>query len=173
MLTPPLCKIMMILTFCVILSAGGASDVWAADDFFDDEALLHFDDVSAIDNEDLDDMRGGFVASNGMVLDFAFSANTFVDGELINQVVLNTVDQSINTSSLKNVIQVGEGNIAFNGGADIDSMPEVLTIVQNNLDDLSIQQVNLFDLTVKGMDNYIKQAASPEVDFQSTMNIGR
>ena len=126
-----------------------------------------------VEDTDLDTMRGGFVASNGMVLDFAFSANTFVDGELINQVVLNTVDRSVNTSSLKNVIQVGDGNVAFNGGADINSMPEVLTIVQNNLDDLTIQQVNLFDLTVKGMDNYIKQAASPEVDFQSSINIGR
>lgn len=124
-----------------------------------------------IGDAELDNMRGGFITGSGIVIDFAFSANTLIDGKLINQMVLNTADIATNARSLRNIIQVGEGNSAFNSAADISALPNVLTVVQNNLDNLTIQQVNLLDLTIQNMSNYTKQAFIPEIDFQNTIRI--
>lgn len=124
-----------------------------------------------IGNQELDAMRGGFITSNGMVINFSFSANTLVDGQLINQVVLNTADLAASAGTLQRIIQLGEGNQAFNNATNIDSLPEVLTIVQNNLDNLTIQQLNLLDLTVANMSNFINQSVTPEIDFQNATTL--
>jgi len=157
-----------LLFISVLAAVSVPSHAWAID-LDESNHVLSFEDVSALENEDLDNLRGGFVTSNGMVLDFSFSANTLVDGELINQVVFNTIENSINRNSLKNIIQVGDGNVAFSSDLNSQSLPDVLTIVQNNIDDLTIQQINLFDVTVQNMNNYIQQAVSPEIDFQSSI----
>lgn len=131
-----------------------------------------FNEEQSLKDEELDELRGGFLTSNGMTIDFAFSTNTLVDGQLINQVVLNSVDQSITgATSLRNIIQIGEGNSAFSNSVDIGSLPNVLTIVQNNLNDLTIQQVNLLDLQVQNYDNFIQQNIVPELTFQSTFRL--
>jgi hypothetical protein len=124
-----------------------------------------------IGNEELDKMRGGFVTNNGMVIDFAFSANTLIDGQLINQVVLNTVDIAANSGSLRNVIQTGHGNKAFDSAMDINVLPNVLTVVQNNLDNLTIQQLNLLDLSVKNMGNFTIQSFASEMNFQNSIGM--
>ena len=46
---------------------------------FQEEDDLFFNE-EPIGNEELDEMRGGFVTRNGMVIDFSFSANTLIDG---------------------------------------------------------------------------------------------
>ncbi len=124
-----------------------------------------------IGDEDLDGMRGGFVTSNGMVIDFSFSANTLINGQFINQIVLNTANVSAAAGNLRRIIQVGEGNRAFDSGPVIDGLPNVLTVVQNNLDNLTIQQLNILDLTVQNMGNFINQAVRPEIEFQNTMTL--
>lgn len=121
-------------------------------------------------NDELESMRGGFITSNGMVIDFSFSANTLVDGELINQVVLNTAELAA-SENLRRIIQVGEDNQAFNGETGLETLPQVLTVVQNNLDNLTIQQLNLLDLTVQNMSNFVSQSVNPEIDFQSTITL--
>jgi len=136
-----------------------------------DEGDEIFFDEEPVGDEELDDMRGGFVTSNGMIIDFAFSANTLIDGQLINQIVLNTADVAANAGTLQRIIQVGEGNQAFNGTSAINNLPNVLTIVQNNLDNLTIQQLNVLDLTVQNMSNFISQSVRPEIDFQNTMTL--
>ena len=131
-----------------------------------------FNEAPTLSDGELDEMRGGFITSNGMLIDFIFSTNTLVDGELINQVVLNSADptSSLN-SSLHKIVQIGDGNSAFSEAVDVASLPNVLTIVQNNLSDLTIQQVNLLDLSVKNFDNYIQQNVAPEMAFQSTFRL--
>ncbi len=131
-----------------------------------------FNEEQSLDNEELDELRGGFITSNGMSIDFSFSTNTLLDGQLINQVVLNSAEQSIISSTpLRNIIQIGEGNSAFGNGTDISALPNVLTIVQNNLSDLTIQQVNLLDLQVSNFDNFIQQNFVPELMYQSTTQL--
>ncbi len=124
-----------------------------------------------IAKEELENLRGGFVTSNGMVIDFAFSANTLVDGQLINQVVLNTAALAGNAGSLRSILQVGEGNVAFSNASDMNMLPNVLTVVQNNLDNLTLQQLNILDLSVKNMSNFANQAITPEINFQSSMGL--
>jgi hypothetical protein len=133
---------------------------------------VFFNKEQSLSDADLDGMRGGFLASNGMIIDFIFSTNTLVNGQLVNQIVLNSADPSAtNVNSLRNIIQIGEGNSAFNGTFDANSLPNVLTIIQNNINDLTIQQVNLMDLSVKNMSNFVRQSVTPEMVFQSTFRI--
>lgn len=134
-----------------------------------------FNDAQSLNDDELDNMRGGFITSNGMLIDFVFSTNTLVDGQLINQVVINSADPSTLNGSLNNslqkIIQVGDGNSAFSEGVDINSLPNVLTIVQNNLNDLTIQQLNILDLSVKNFNNFIQHNAASEIAFQSTFRL--
>ncbi|NCC21884.1 MAG: hypothetical protein EOM26_05400 [Alphaproteobacteria bacterium] len=124
-----------------------------------------------IGTEELDSMRGGFVTSNGMVIDFAFSANTLVDGELINQVFLDSAALGADAGALRSIIQLGEGNAAFRGATDMSILPSVLSVVQNNLNDLTIQQLNVLDLSVQNMGNFTRRSIVPEMAFQSTMGL--
>nr|MBI1228762.1 hypothetical protein [Cytophagales bacterium] len=131
------------------------------DDFF-------FNHQPNLKDEELDGMRGGFVTSNGVIIDFAFSANTLVDGQLINQVELSTLSGAA-SETLRNIIQIGEGNSAFEGGISINNLPNVVTVVQNNIDNLTIQQINMLDLTVQNIDNFVREAVMPEINLQSTL----
>lgn len=160
----------LLLGFVTILLCGSftsgslAKDNFSgSEDFFSEENTLH--------DEDLDGMRGGFIASNGMVIDFAFSANTLVDGELINQVTLNNVDTALNSGALQNIVQIGNKNSGFSGTIAPGDLPNVLTVIQNNLDNVTIQQVNLFDLNVQNFNNYVQQSIAPQLDFQSSLGM--
>ena len=157
-----------LLTLPLLIMGAGAPARAADNDF----NAVFSEEQSLSDNE-LDEMRGGFLASNGMVIDFIFSTNTLVDGQLVNQVVLNSADPSLtNADSLRNIIQIGEGNEAFSGGTiNANTLPNILTIVQNNLDDVTIQQINLLDLSVTNFDNYIQNSVAPEIDFQNTLRL--
>ena len=166
-------KFFLATVFILTMSAGAVA--MASQDspsVFENGFDVLFNQEQSLNDDELDDMRGGFIASNGMIIDFAFSTNTLVNGQLVNQVLLNSADQSaISTTSLQNIIQIGEGNSAFNDAIDLTSLPNVLTIVQNNLNDLTIQQVNLLDLSIKNFDNFIQQNIAPEMVFQSTFRL--
>lgn len=166
-------KLFLATTFILMLDAG--TFAMASQDsstVYDNNSDILFNDEQSLNDEELDDLRGGFIASNGMIIDFALSTNTLVNGQLINQVLLNSVDQSaISSTSLQNIIQIGEGNSAFSDTIDLGALPNVLTIIQNNLNDITLQQVNLLDLSVKNFDNFIQQNIAPEMVFQSTLRL--
>ncbi len=159
--------ILLIMDAGVALAAQDNSPAITNSDLY-----IVFNEKQTLSDEELDEMRGGFFGRDGLIIDFIFSTNTLIDGELINQVVLNSADPALtNMPALRNVIQVGEGNSAFNGNIDVDELPNILSIVQNNLDDITIQQVNLLDLSVKNFDNYVQRAIAPEIDFQNTLRM--
>ena len=159
------------LTFLMTMDAGGASAAQDSPAIANNDPDILFNEEQSLSDEQLDEMRGGFFGRDGLIIDFIFSTNTLIDGQLINQIVLNSADPAIeNISSLRNIIQVGEGNSAFSG-IDVDELPNILSVVQNSLDDITIQQVNLLDLSVKNFDNYIQHAIAPEIDFQNTLRM--
>ena len=166
-------KMFLATTFTMMMGAGtSAVASQYSSTVLDNNFDVLFNEEQILNDDELDDLRGGFIASNGMIIDFALSTNTLVNGQLINQVLLNSVDQSaISTTSLQNIVQIGEGNSAFSDTIDLDSLPNVLTIIQNNLNDITLQQVNLLDLSIKNFDNFIKQNIAPEMVFQSTLRL--
>ena len=163
----------IFLGILCVFAIDAGSEVLAADNSssMKGQSSDLFFNEKPIGNDELDTMRGGFVTRTGMMIDFSFSANTLVDGQLINQVVLNTADLAANLGSLRSVIQVGEGNVAFNEATNIANLPNVLTVIQNNLNDLTIQQLNVLDLTVQNMSQYTANARMPEIDFQNTLRL--
>ena len=158
-----------------IVIMGTGSHALAAQDLpgtLNNDFDILFNEEQSLNDEELDALRGGFLTSNGMVIDFAFSTSTLVDGQLINQVVLNSADTvATRATSLRNIIQIGEGNSAFSSTVNLNALPNILTIVQNNLDDLTIQQINLLDISIENFDNYIQQSVAPEIDFQNTFRL--
>ena len=165
------CRLVLGLISALVIEAGTPAAAYDNSSAVVDSGGDFFANEVPIGNEELDDMRGGFIARNGMVINFSFSANTLIDGQLINQVALNTADLAASAGSLRRIIQVGEGNQAFNSATDTGTLPNVLTIVQNNMDNLTIQQLNLLDLAVENMSNFINQSISPEIDFQNAMTL--
>lgn len=166
-------KLFLATTFILMMDAGAFAVASQDSPTISDNSFeTLFNEEQSLNDEELDDLRGGFITSNGMIIDFALSTNTLVNGQLINQVLLNSVDQSaISTTSLQNIIQIGDGNSAFSDTIDLAALPNVLTIIQNNLNDITLQQVNLLDLSVKNFDNFIHQNIAPEMAFQSTLRL--
>jgi|GEM_PF-4644561 len=161
-------NIQLFLATLSILIMDAGSPAYATNN---DSDIL-FNKEQSLNDKELDEMRGGFLTSNGLIIDFAFSTSTLIDGQLINQIILNSSDPSLTSAtSLRNIIQAGEGNSAFSGKIDVNTLPNVLTIIQNNLNDLTIQQVNLLDLSIKNFDNYLQQSVAPEIDFQNTLRL--
>ncbi len=130
-----------------------------------------FSSEEIVKKEELDKMRGGFITSNGMIIDFSFSANTLVDGKLINQIALNTANLAASSNALRSIVQIGEGNSAFKGATDISTLPDVLSVIQNNLDNLTIQQINILDLQVQNISNYSNRSIATEINFQNTLRL--
>jgi hypothetical protein len=164
-------KTFHVVAFFTFLTLSG-SGAFAAEDFFTNEELF-FEESELLDSEDLDELRGGFITSNGITIDFTFSANTLVDGELISQSVLSTIDTSLNSSDLNSIIQIGNDNRAFDGRVDMSSLPNILTVLQNSQDNITLQQINLLDLNVQNVQNYIRQSIRPDVEFQSSFSLSQ
>jgi hypothetical protein len=128
-----------------------------------------FAQEAKLSDVELDDLRGGFVMSNGTIIDFAFTSTTFLDGKSINEVSLDSLDpSSLNNDALKSIVQIGSNNKVIESG----SLPNAITIIQNSHDDVKIQQFNVLDLAVENFGNFVRQQIVPELNFQSSVNTG-
>lgn len=97
----------------------------------------NFEVLQAVDNKVLDKMRGGFVV-DGVKFDIGMQKVVYADGILQAQ---NSYD--------------GIGNISLNGtsisGREIQNLTSLNTFIQNNLDNRTIQALNVVDVNVKNI----------------------
>lgn len=97
-----------------------------------------FETLQAVDNEVLDEMRGGFVV-DGVKFDIGLQKMVYTDGILQAQ---NTFDNI--------------GNINLNGNTltarDVQNLTSSInTLVQNHLDNKTIQALTVVDVNVKNI----------------------
>lgn len=160
------------LIFGFVAALVGPSSVFAEtldlEDSFGGGDVIFSREVKLSDAE-LDGLRGGFVLGNGTIIDFAFTSTTFLDGQSVNEVSLNSIDSSaLDNDFLKSIVQFGSNNKVLESG----SLPNAITIVQNSFDNVKIQQFNILDLSVKNFGNFVRQQIVPELNFQSSFNSG-
>lgn len=100
----------------------------------------------------LDRMRGGFQSSpNGAILSFGIERSTFLNGQLVSSTVLNIpnlMQLAANPSNTFTLIQTGGGNTMPPGAS---SLPALMTVMQNSLDNQRIQNQTVMNATVSAL----------------------
>jgi len=126
--------------------------------------------VAPVSNQELSKIRGGFIAPGGLVIDFALSNQTIINGELLNEISINSAElTSIDVKNLQQFIQIGQSN-------DFGSLDEILgsaglvTVIQNTLDETVIQTISSLDVTVENFNEY--QNSVPLNNALDNSNLG-
>jgi hypothetical protein len=143
------------LLFALIACASGS--VVAKSNMLPDSDSLEFDGLQAVDNKVLDKMRGGFVSPEGVKFDLGVGKAIYVDGQLQlqNSFATNNVhfnEQAISTSNLDSVTS------------------DVKTIIQNNIDNKTIQSFTVLDVNVKNFGGFIESMRTIQ-DIRAGQNI--
>jgi hypothetical protein len=128
------------IVFLVVVSAPGVghSELTQAPD------SANFETLEAVNNDVLDEMRGGFVTGNGVRLDVGVEKASYVDGVL----------QVQNAFRVEDVALLEKG---FGGNVSISDLQNVSsafnTVIQNNLDQKTIQNLTVIDFveSIRGL----------------------
>ena len=100
----------------------------------------------------LDSMRGGFQSNpNGPIMSFGIEKSVFVNGRLVASTVLNIPDVlqlTNNPSNAFTLLQNGGGNTMT---AHPSSLPALMTVIQNSLDNQTIQNQTVINATVAAL----------------------
>lgn len=147
--------------------------------FADDRMQDYFspyEDV-VLSEDDLSQLRGGFVTSDGLEINIGIEKIALMNGELQSWLAmdLSQVSQSsANVNSLNdvaNVIQSGSGN-----GISQDLMPlidsGVLSVIQNTLDGQEIKTLTELNINVSNVNNFNLPNLGRLLDFQVTQSLG-
>lgn len=105
-----------------------------------------------VSEEVLDSMRGGFqIHPNGPMISFGIERSVFLNDKLVSMTSLNIPDVSklvANTSHAFTLIQQGSGNSVPH---NLSSLPPLTTVIQNTLDNRTIQSHTVINATVEAL----------------------
>lgn len=121
-----------------------------------------------LDDTTLDTMRGGFITSNGMHIDFQLVTRSMVDNAILQETMIDSrALNNIDLNSLRTIVQVGDQNLSSLSAADVLQNPQVLSVIQNTLNDKVIQNLSVLDVNVTNVRNFNIQALVPIIDNQA------
>ena len=127
-----------------------------------------FTSVQRLGDSELDVMRGGFITSNGMHIDFNLVTRTLVDNTVLQETIIDSRTlASIDPNSLRTIVQIGEQNISSLAAVEAFQNPGVISVIQNTLNDKVIQSLNILDVNVTNVGNFNLQALVPLIDAQA------
>jgi hypothetical protein len=127
-------------------------------------------DWTAVGDDRLDSMRGGFEIDSGLTVSFGIQRAVYVDGNLVTatsvaipdlaRITAAQADALRTSAGAVSLVQNGAGN-AFNSGA----MPAaaVATVIQNSLNNQEIRSLTVIDATVNTL------GALKALNFASSM----
>ena len=107
-------------------------------------------DSAPVSNQELSEIRGGFLNAGGLLIEFGINIKTFLDGNLQKDISFSTVKNDAlekNSDQLRQAIQVGNNNQAIPQEL-LDKLPAIVTIIQNSDDNKIIQNINTLDINV-------------------------
>lgn len=100
-----------------------------------------------VPDEELDEIRAGFVTSNGLVINIGIEFETLINGELVVQNIIDLNDGGIDPAGLATVITSPDGGttqiVNTVGGAG-----GVATNITNSASDIVIEQVNTITIQI-------------------------
>ncbi len=136
---------------CIFYSFSEQSDALTKPD------SSEFEGTQALDNIELDKMRGGFVSPEGIKFDLGISTSVYVD----------KVHQIENSFTANNIHYTGN-SISASNLQNINSY--VQTIIQNNLDNKTIQISTNIDLIIKNFSSSLPALRSNQ-EIRAIQNI--
>lgn len=146
-----------LLTATAISSSAFAYNEYAGDSYSSEPVEVSVHEVAdfesagavfnseAVSDEELSDMRGGYLLAGGLKIDFAINSQTLVDGVLQNEVGFSTKDLSPDVPS-STIISIGENNVISKESIVGQDVGSVLTIIQNAVDSKLIQKFTTVDI---------------------------
>lgn len=129
-----------------------------------------FDTASNVSAEELGEVRGGFMASNGMQIDIGFETRTLVDGAVAEQTVVPNIEH-LKASDLQNLVQVN--NAASSARKlNLSDVPNIMTIIQNSRNDVKIDSFAIMNIDVSNSARFTLQTQAPELfNIQGISNL--
>jgi hypothetical protein len=126
------------------LMVGLTTPTIALAEMVDAKGSANFDSLEAVDNDTLDTMRGGFVMGNGVTVDIGVQKASYVDGVLQVQNSFRVADVALLERTLGSTVSSGDlQNVSSSFG----------TLIQNNLDQKTIQNLTVIDVNVRNFSN--------------------
>jgi hypothetical protein len=139
-----------LLTLAIL----GATLLWPSQTLA--ESIEGIDAPQLLGEPDLEAIRGGFETDSGLQISFGIEQATSINGVLQTRTAFFVPSLTGDPSGItldgwtSKVIQNGPGN-GFTLNASDQIPNQVLTLVQNSLDQQVIQNLTVIDLTVKGL----------------------
>ncbi len=135
----------LFLSLVFFASLPQAAKICSASDWNDVDSSAAW---AAAEDAELDELRGGFVLDNGMVVDLSFATSVFINGqEQFSDRLILASDFSID--QLRGAaVNNGPNNFASSHAA-MDNM----TLIQNNLDNQIITMMRSIDIMISNLKN--------------------
>lgn len=164
----------LLLTVAITLAANGAHAAWSAAPHSRPAtkhvgAVDEFDEAALVSNEELSGMRGGFVTSNGLILDLGLATQTIVNGTIVEQTELSPEAlRNVDPQTLRTLVRVNE-TTTTTSKLGLDDIPEIVTIIQNDSNNVKIDQITALNIDVKNVQSFTTQTQTPGLNFSAIM----
>lgn len=157
---------------CACMLVAGAPSAFGAEDAADP-----FTHSQAVPDPELEELRGGFLTSDGLEIRFGLEQIVLVDGTLATRTSLNlsslsqgnsaVAPQLFDQNKLVQIIQNGDHNhvsadVAQNFSAGL------MTVIQNSLDTQTIQNLTVLNVGVSNMSVIPQRALGNAIDLGLT-----
>lgn len=106
-----------------------------------DNTVLRFDNWERASDDELDQLRGGFVSPNGIIIDFSLERITSLNGSVVSSSFFQLPDNAA-------LFQNG----SLNQSPDLAGLG-LSTVIQNNLDNQIIRTVTAINIAVSNLKN--------------------
>lgn len=111
-----------------------------------------FAGLTPVSQATLDGMRGGFQRDPaGPFLSFGIERNVFIDAKLVGSTMLNISDVANHSSNTLNTFMLIQNGPSNSFPHDVSALPPFMTVIQNSLDNQTIQSHTVLNATVEAL----------------------
>lgn len=130
-----------------------------------------FEEMEVVSNEELSDIRGGFLTSSGMILDLGLTTQTLVNGNTVQQTVLSPEAlKNVDPATLRTLVRVTEGGASAEPLTTSD-VPEIVNVIQNEANNVKIDQITSLNIDVQNVQQFKLQIQAPGLDYGTVINM--
>ncbi|MFO1241739.1 MAG: hypothetical protein U1E36_00830 [Rickettsiales bacterium] len=129
-----------------------------------------FDTASNVPANELGEMRGGFIASNGMQINIGLETRTLVDGALAEQTIVKNLE-NLKTADMQRLVQINNA-ASSSRKLNLSDVPNIMTIIQNSRNDVKVDSFAIMNIDVSNSARFQLQTMAPEMfNIQAINNL--
>lgn len=133
----------------------------------DKDAEELFASSETVANEELGDIRGAYIASNGVTVDIGFLTQTLVNGNLVNHMEFDSGSQQ-SFSGMQQMIKIAQDGSIEVEHMDASNASSFVTLIQNAANDQVVQHFNILNLDISNVQSFRQQGLVPTLNFHSS-----